>query len=121
MTIIGHPVRKEVLRGYISIFAGIALWELLARALAENELLKSRPGLARARSVHAFVELADHLQDSPAGALPFIITGMCLGVSRALLAVVAAEARRLQAIDANDNGSLMMRKSWRKDSQQRIV
>lgn len=32
------------------------------------------------------------------GALPFIITGLCLGVSRALLAVVAAEARRLQAV-----------------------
>ena len=38
-----YPVRKEITRGAISIFAGIALWELLARALLENELLIPPP------------------------------------------------------------------------------
>ena len=37
------PVRKEISRGGISIFAGVALWEILARALLENELLIPQP------------------------------------------------------------------------------
>jgi ABC-type nitrate/sulfonate/bicarbonate transport system permease component len=37
------PVRKEITRGAISIFAGVAVWEILARALLENELLIPPP------------------------------------------------------------------------------
>ena len=37
------PVRKEITRGVISIIAGVALWEILARALLENELLIPPP------------------------------------------------------------------------------
>ncbi len=37
------PLRKEISRGAISIFAGIAVWEILARALLENELLIPPP------------------------------------------------------------------------------
>ncbi|HEX6768616.1 MAG TPA: ABC transporter permease [Candidatus Binatia bacterium] len=37
------PVRKEITRGALSIFAGVALWEVLARALLENELLIPPP------------------------------------------------------------------------------
>lgn len=35
--------RKELLRGAISIFGGLALWELLARLLLENDLLIPPP------------------------------------------------------------------------------
>jgi len=35
--------RKEIVRGCISIFAGLALWEFLARWLLENELLIPPP------------------------------------------------------------------------------
>lgn len=37
------PVRKEITRGAISIVGGLALWELLARLLLENELLIPPP------------------------------------------------------------------------------
>ncbi len=37
------PVRKEIARGGISIIAGLALWQLLAQALLENELLIPPP------------------------------------------------------------------------------
>jgi ABC-type nitrate/sulfonate/bicarbonate transport system permease component len=35
--------RKEIVRGCISIFAGLAIWEFLARWLLENELLIPPP------------------------------------------------------------------------------
>jgi len=37
------PLRKEITRGCISIVAGVAIWEILARALLENELLIPPP------------------------------------------------------------------------------
>jgi len=73
MTIIGHPVRKEVLRGCSSLFAASALWERLTRALAENELRQNT-----------------YKMRLP-GVPPHIVTGMRFAVVRALLAVVVAE------------------------------
>lgn len=35
--------RKEILRDCISILAGVAIWEILARLLLENELLIPPP------------------------------------------------------------------------------
>jgi NitT/TauT family transport system permease protein len=38
-----QPLRKDILRGCISIFAGLLIWEILARLLLENELLIPPP------------------------------------------------------------------------------
>ena len=35
--------RKELVRGGISIFGGLAIWEILAQILLENELLSPPP------------------------------------------------------------------------------
>jgi NitT/TauT family transport system permease protein len=40
---LSQPLRRDILRGCISIFAGLLLWELLARVLLENELLIPPP------------------------------------------------------------------------------
>ena len=38
-----QPLRKDILRGCISVFAGLLIWEILARLLLENELLIPPP------------------------------------------------------------------------------
>ena len=38
-----QPVRKEIVRGCVSICAGVAIWEILTRLLLENELLIPPP------------------------------------------------------------------------------
>ena len=38
-----QPLRKDILRGCTSIFAGLLIWEILARLLLENELLIPPP------------------------------------------------------------------------------
>jgi len=38
-----QPVRKDIVRGCISICAGLLIWEILARLLLENELLIPPP------------------------------------------------------------------------------
>ncbi len=43
MTFVPRRLSKEIQRGAISITAGLALWEILARALLENELLIPPP------------------------------------------------------------------------------
>ncbi|HLN87426.1 MAG TPA: ABC transporter permease [Candidatus Limnocylindrales bacterium] len=48
-----QPVKKEIARGMISIFAGLAIWEILARSLLENELLIPPPTSV----MHAFWRL----------------------------------------------------------------
>ena len=43
MTNFHQPVKKEIVSGCISILAGLAFWEILARSLLENELLIPPP------------------------------------------------------------------------------
>ena len=43
MTNFRQPIKKEIVRGMISIFAGLALWEFLPRWLLESELLIPPP------------------------------------------------------------------------------
>ena len=40
---LSQPLRKDILRGCISICAGLLIWEMLARLLLENELLIPPP------------------------------------------------------------------------------
>jgi NitT/TauT family transport system permease protein len=58
------PVRKEISRGAISIFAGLVLWEILARALLENELLIPPPSSVAHTFWRLLIsgELAKHFQ-----------------------------------------------------------
>ena len=58
------PVRKEISRGAISIFAGLVLWEILARALLENELLIPPPSSVARTFWRLLIsgELAKHFQ-----------------------------------------------------------
>src|SRR2546426_921061 len=102
-----------LVRGSVSILAGFVIWEILARLLLENELLIPPPssvfralwklassGALNEHFLTTFLEFANSMRLTPwqttykirlPATLPYIITGMRLGVGRALLGVVAAE------------------------------
>ncbi len=48
-------LRKEIVRGCVTIFAGLVIWEILTRLLLENELLIPPPGSVLASFWNLFV------------------------------------------------------------------
>ena len=72
----------------------IVVFKITAVAIILNTaagIEKLGPGVARARQIAALEPLGNDFKIRFPGALPYIITGMRLGVGRALLGVVVAE------------------------------
>jgi NitT/TauT family transport system permease protein len=91
-TFFRQPVRKDILRGFLSIGAGLAAWEILTRLLLENELLIPPPSsvagslwrlaVSGQLSKHFLATLVEFAYGFGAAAIVGIIVGYFMGIYR---------------------------------------